>query len=236
MPVKGTYSWSAVRHGEEAVLLRRHPFCGEPPDVSKVPMMEDTAFKNLEWRHAYRTLTPEKGAPGLGTLRRAWEVNSRTTAEVSTRRAPWKARAQAFLKGKKSSRRLILCTLSHHARTPESICWCHVWSMHVTPAPSVTPVSVTPDAVCACSSCHFRHARPPAVKQSLSHQMQSVHAVVICVCPEASHDVAMRERALIPCKAQPVKVGGSSGSGMHRPAPPPPAPPPPLGPPSGPPP
>ena len=100
MPLKGSYSWSSVRVGG-GIMLRRHPLTGEAPDVIKAPLLVAVPFERGEWRIAYRTLTPEKDAPALGTLRRAWELNKARVSALATRRKPWSVRVTKFLKGKK---------------------------------------------------------------------------------------------------------------------------------------
>ena len=84
-------------------MLRRHPLAGENPDVIKAPVLVEVPFGDNEWRLGYRTQPPEKDAPELGTLRRAWNLNKDKSAagDLATRRKPWSARVAAFLKGKK---------------------------------------------------------------------------------------------------------------------------------------
>ena len=83
--------------------MRRHPLAGDNPDVIKAPWLIAGPFTHDEWRLAYRTLTPEKDAPELGTLRKAWNLNKAQfqVGDLATRRKPWSARVSAFLKGKK---------------------------------------------------------------------------------------------------------------------------------------
>ena len=104
MPLKGTYSWSSLRVGPTPVL-RRHPFWGEVYDVMKAPLVVEEAFKHQDWRDAYRTLTPEKDAPNLGTLRKAWVVNPHNHHDLATRRKPWSERVQGFLQVKERARK-----------------------------------------------------------------------------------------------------------------------------------
>ena len=91
------YLKRGVQTLREALVATAGGEAATPQDVVVAAL---AALSTEEKLLAYRTLTPEKDAPALGTLRRAGELNKARVGGLATRRKPWSVRVTKFLKGK----------------------------------------------------------------------------------------------------------------------------------------